>query len=380
MENGISVIVPVYNVRQYLPQCIESIQRNTFREIELILVDDGSTDGSGDVCEAYAREDNRIRVFHQKNKGPIAARRKGVEASRYAYVTFADADDFIAPVSYALAAPLMQNGVDIVIFGIIRYTDETAQKKEACIFSEGVYGEKEIAERIWPVMIWDSGTGRCGIDPALWNKIVKRELAVLAYQTLTEDGFHYGEDVAVVYPMLKAARTIAIKDAAWYFHRQRTGGAVAGYLAEEAYFDKLYLLYRHLMRVLGDDLQMARQIEAFYMHSVALRRRVFGDVTEQIRHLFPFDRVEKGERIVLYGAGVVGRSYMEQLRKTSYCRVALWVDQNYEKLRPRLPVSSIAEICSASYDRIVIAIENEQVRAAVTARLAQMGVCAAQIV
>lgn len=103
MENGISVIVPVYNVRQYLPQCIESIRRNTFREIELILVDDGSTDGSGDVCEAYAGADNRIRVFHQKNKGPIAARRKGVEASRYAYVTFADADDFIAPVSYALA-------------------------------------------------------------------------------------------------------------------------------------------------------------------------------------------------------------------------------------------------------------------------------------
>ena len=99
-EGKITVIVPVYNAEPYLPQCIESILRQTYPNLQIILVDDGSTDGSGMICDKYAGMDGRIEVYHTENRGLVAARKLGIRCSTGKYVGFVDADDYIDPEMY----------------------------------------------------------------------------------------------------------------------------------------------------------------------------------------------------------------------------------------------------------------------------------------
>ncbi|MBD5454954.1 MAG: glycosyltransferase [Lachnospiraceae bacterium] len=107
----ISVIVPVYNTVEYLPRCVDSIRRQTYRNLEIILVDDGSTDTSGAMAEKFALEDKRVRVFHKENGGSSSARNLGIEKARGDYIGFVDSDDYIEPEMYErlLSVALSEN-------------------------------------------------------------------------------------------------------------------------------------------------------------------------------------------------------------------------------------------------------------------------------
>ena len=100
MKDVISVVVPVYNVSAYLPECLDSILSQDYEKLEVILIDDGSTDDSGTICDAYAQRDSRIRVIHQKNGGAAAAKNAGLRAAAGEYLSFADSDDFLEPNVY----------------------------------------------------------------------------------------------------------------------------------------------------------------------------------------------------------------------------------------------------------------------------------------
>lgn len=95
MEELISVIVPVYNVEAYIEECLHSLREQTYKNLQIILVDDGSTDKSGNLCDAYAAKDSRFFVIHQKNKGVLAARNAGIEKARGSFIGFVDGDDWI---------------------------------------------------------------------------------------------------------------------------------------------------------------------------------------------------------------------------------------------------------------------------------------------
>ena len=99
-QTKLSIIVPIYNVAPYLISCIDSILCQTFKDYELILVDDGSTDGSEKICDLYSQKDNRIRVIHQRNKGLSGARNTGIEMAIGKYIAFVDSDDYIHPLMY----------------------------------------------------------------------------------------------------------------------------------------------------------------------------------------------------------------------------------------------------------------------------------------
>ena len=122
MKDLISVIVPVYNVEKYIGKCVESIERQTYDNLEIILVDDGSTDTSGLICEELARKDKRIRVFHQDNKGLSEARNKGLEKAKGEYIGFVDADDVIYSKMYEkLYETLIISESDFSVTGIVKY-------------------------------------------------------------------------------------------------------------------------------------------------------------------------------------------------------------------------------------------------------------------
>lgn len=115
MEPLISVIVPVYNAEKYLNECIRSILNQTLKNVELLLVDDGSTDHSGEICDRYAKQNRRIRVFHKKNQGVTSARRIGVASAKGKYICFVDADDTLKDNALETLMEKMTNNIDVVI-------------------------------------------------------------------------------------------------------------------------------------------------------------------------------------------------------------------------------------------------------------------------
>jgi glycosyltransferase involved in cell wall biosynthesis len=117
MTGLISVILPVYNVEKYLEDCLDSLLRQTYRNIELIIIDDGSTDGSGKICDAFAVRDERIRVFHKRNEGVSAARNKGIEEACGKWIYFCDSDDTVSEDCIRLLASNVSGDIDLVEAG-----------------------------------------------------------------------------------------------------------------------------------------------------------------------------------------------------------------------------------------------------------------------
>ena len=133
----ISVIVPVYNVEEYLEECLESIRQQTFTDIEVILVNDGSTDGSREICEQYCEKDSRFRLINQENQGQSVARNRGVKESVGQYIMFVDSDDVINTSVLEVLLPYMKMDVDIVECRMTRNKEEFYLNKISTIVFEG---------------------------------------------------------------------------------------------------------------------------------------------------------------------------------------------------------------------------------------------------
>jgi len=133
----ISIIIPIYNVAPYLPRCIDSILRQTHTNIEVILVNDGSTDASGNICDEYARMDGRVQVIHQKNSGVSAARNTGIDAASGEWFGFIDSDDWIEPQMYEKLwqTATVNNGL-VSFCGTVIHLNDTEEGKQYCIFPD----------------------------------------------------------------------------------------------------------------------------------------------------------------------------------------------------------------------------------------------------
>ena len=133
----ISIIVPVYNVESYLKECLESIRQQTFTDIEVILVNDGSTDGSREICERYCEKDIRFRLINQENQGQSVARNRGVKESVGQFIMFVDSDDVINTNVLEVLLPYMKTDVDIVECRMTRKKEEFFLNKTSTIVFEG---------------------------------------------------------------------------------------------------------------------------------------------------------------------------------------------------------------------------------------------------
>lgn len=181
----ISVIVPVYNILQYLPRCVESICRQTYRNMEIILVDDGSTDGTGQLCDRLAEQDNRILVFHKENGGSSSARNLGIAHAKGSYLGFIDSDDYIEPDMYEqLMSAIQRYGTEIAQVGRDEIDEEGNRLPNVCHPPETEICEQP--EDFMRELLMHRG------DCSFCTKLVKRELfeiAVFPMGVLNED-FH----------------------------------------------------------------------------------------------------------------------------------------------------------------------------------------------
>lgn len=376
----LSVVVPVYNVKKYLRQCIESILDQSFKNIELILIDDGSTDGSDMLCDEYVYKDKRVKVFHNEHNGPLSSRKMGVEKSTGEYITFVDADDFVCERSFELAQSDMNNGIDVISFDIMRYFEKDRIRVDRDLFEEGIYSAKKIEAMIYPTMIWDEKKESFGLDPALCNKVFKQDLLKEQYQTdIGVESFHYGEDVAIIYPLMLRANTLSVHHEAYYYHRQREAGCIAHYIADDKFFDKLYFLYRHLVHIFAGKDIFQKQIDLFYLYSVMLKGRQYGKPWHYFNRIFPFDKVPAGKKVVLYGAGEVGKLYRDQVQAIDYCSLVLWVDKNYANLKDG-NVTSPENIFQCDFDYIVVAVAYKQSAEEIVAWMRMNGIPETKII
>lgn len=169
---SISIIIPVYNVEQYLVRCLDSILNQTYRNWELILVNDGSTDNSGLICNQYVQSDSRIRVIHQPNEGVSAARNKGLDVATGDYISFIDPDDFIEAEMYSMLNDyLSEIKIDIVRFGAYRDGDVLNW-----LPFEGYYEGRRLDKEVVLPMIGSDHFGGMFILGVLWMHLFKRGL------------------------------------------------------------------------------------------------------------------------------------------------------------------------------------------------------------
>ena len=203
----ISIIVPVYKVEPYLRKCLDSIVNQTYENLEIILVDDGSPDSCGAICDEYAARDERIRVIHQPNGGLSAARNRGLEAAAGDYVAFVDSDDWVEPDMYGyLLSGAEQVGADIAVCGIF---EELPDRQVCRHWQEAETFDTEGAlEQLFL---------RKKYSHSAWDKLYRRTLF---------DGVRFPEgrnfeDIATTYRVFEKARTVQLMPEAKYHYLQR---------------------------------------------------------------------------------------------------------------------------------------------------------------
>ena len=248
----LSVIVPVYNTEKYLRECVDSILAQTFEDFELILVNDGSTDGSGAICDEYAAKDPRIQVIHQKNGGITVARKSGVRVAQGEYVTFVDSDDWIDKNMYHTM--LARESADIVICNIFRATNEGLFEIKCCVDS-GEYDKQKLLDRFYPVMLFDYERCQPAVHPSLCNKLIRSEIIRNVINNVA-DGITYGEDALCSYACMLDAENIHMIDRGLYYYRENLQSVCNVY--NKKMFSKLILLGTELERQFAErnfDLQ-----------------------------------------------------------------------------------------------------------------------------
>lgn len=258
-----SIVVPVYNVERFLDKCVRSILEQTYAKFELILVDDGSTDGSGQMCDQYEKEDYRIVTIHKANGGLVSARKAGVSVAKGEYAVCVDSDDWIDKGHLQELARIADDcSPDIICFG---YYEMSEGKKSFIVpFRKGLYKKDDLKKEIYPQLI---RTGSAtAFPPTIWAKAYKMDL-YRSEQLLVDDRIKIGEDAACTIPCMLRANSVYITDKALYYYRRNNASMTKS--KKPFSWDVPELIELHLRkRVETDEAELQQQISRRTVHAL----------------------------------------------------------------------------------------------------------------
>lgn len=355
----VSIIVPIYNIESYIAQCIGSIINQTYKNIEIVLVNDGSTDKSGEICDLYANMDKRIHVIHTQNDGLIVARKRGVEYANGDYILFIDGDDWIDEnmVSSLLNYAILNN-VDIVTSGCIReYRNSSAEYFDSV--REGEYITREEMAYLYKNIIFFENTTEWGILPFIVTKLIRSDIAHEVYLDIPME-IKMGEDMAGTLPCLVRAHRIFVIHKAFYHYRQREDSI--NHSSDMNYYKKINNLYLFLLKTIKGSICEAvlkKQIDAYLVFMLIRGVNYHFDLLDEVKlptYLLPQIDFPKDCRIVLYGAGRVGESYYRQIIRNQDVSLIAWVDQKYENYA-QWDVKNPNILKNIEFDIIIIAVK-----------------------
>lgn len=359
----ISIVVPIYDVDQYLEKCVYSIINQSYKNIEIILVNDGSNDNSSEICDFFSKIDNRVKVIHKKNGGLVSARKAGVAIATGDYILNVDGDDWIEEdrVKVLVTEGIMPYEADMVYLAGHRKDFEG----DSFLISSDIpiktfYGD-EIQMQVFPLLFDTKEIFRARVSEAIWAWGIKREL-LQKMQRLIDDRIVTGEDIICCWFCLLSAESVTLVKNSSYHYVQRTSSI--SYRAVTAMGNnhlQMKIWYQQFKKFLDNHniLNGVYQIFIGMVIRTIMQANYELLLKQNSDYLYPFPKVRKGSKIVVYGAGKIGYSLVKNLDKIKDYSIMLWVDGNIN--RPALPgykICSLQDVAYVDYDFIVVAVQN----------------------
>lgn len=353
----ISVIIPVYNTEQYLEKCINSVLEQTYQDMEIICIDDGSTDNSGMILDRYAEKDRRIKVIHQKNQGLVLARKAGLRYATGKYISHIDSDDWLEITMYEQMIKMAEKyDTDAVccnyydVKGTTKYVVDTTAR-------EGLLDSETVGRLICQNLYDIKKTSRI-LNWTFWTYLFRRKI-LEQYQMNVTDWLETCEDLSCIWPFLVNAKRIYVLKTPLYNYRIREESS------SRKRNSKCIEQVMEAHRIISEAFQ--RKNNSSYLSMIA--NNAFFDIIHLMSEkyfygesgrfcLFPYEKIPTSSKIILYGAGYVGKSYYKQLQENQYCKIVLWVDQEYRNISNQsYHVDSPEKIINYKYDYILIAVQ-----------------------
>lgn len=347
----ISVIIPVYNVEPYIKRCLDSIITQTYKNLEIILVDDGSTDKSGKICDEYASIDSRIKVIHKKNGGIVSARKCGVLNATGEYITDVDSDDWIEINAYAyIVEKLNQYNPDMLVLGYQKeyrngFTQKYKQKIQNGMY-QGARIRNEFEQSVRETIFFCNP-----IDMILCNKVIRTELRKI-HQTTAPDIVNRGEDDAVVFPCLLDSGSVYVDSKCFYHYCVRESSALWNDKNED--YQHFLVLSNHLIKIYSNikNRNIIKQdyllYQLFYQLMLCNPERLINKSTCMI-----YPQIKSYDNIIVYGKGVFANRLIKRINELHFCNIIDNID--------KLDIDKIRSINADSYNFIVIAILNSEI-------------------
>ena len=214
MESLVSIIVPIYNTQKYLDQCVTSILSQTYRNLQIILVDDGSPDNCGKICDEYAKKDSRIKVIHKQNGGLSDARNVAIDIAKGEYIAFVDSDDCVAKNIYeVLYKNLKENKADISIANYYRFENEEEIVEASQEEKVTVYNRDEMFEHMYDDYL---------LTVVAWNKLYNKKL----FSKLRYPKNKVIEDAAIIHYLIDQSTNIVMTNLQLYYYYQRENSII----------------------------------------------------------------------------------------------------------------------------------------------------------
>ena len=346
MDELISIVVPIYNGERYLTECLDSLRAQEYQRIEIILVDDGSSDGTAEICRRYVADDQRFRYIYQENGGQNAARKTGVEHAAGDWVMFVDADDFVT-ADYCSSFLNLQHetGAD-VIFGICQRYQDGKYGRKSKLLSGVLSGEKVLENIILPRPFETNLSG------ALFSVLYQKNIIQNALMAV-DLRIRFGEDWACTIYSLRQAQQVAFLPKVVYFYRQAESSCCHTH-TKSVVLDQKKLRYflLHTIAGLKNELVIRHQINWLVVNNLLLGGyEYFSDFPG----LYPFGEIASGKRVAIYGAGVFGEELHDKFPQSLV--LAGWVDRQSAYYRSLgKPVSPVEDLQEMAFDYLVIAV------------------------
>lgn len=288
MESKIflSVIIPAYNTEKYIEKCLLSICNQTFKDIEIIVIDDGSKDNTGKICDDIAQRDSRIIVKHEKNSGVVSSRKKGSFLAKGDYITFVDSDDWIESDYYEKvynAIVQSKEKIDCVITELYEWNYKQSDKLiEYTQIDYGIYDKKGIQEYIVPNMMCDNYSFRQKVSPTLYTKVMRRELLIQNIKNCDEM-ITLGDDAAVSYFVIFDSNAVIVLNYAGYNYRDTPMSMTKA--SDIIYYERLEHFYNYIELCIkeknANSIQTQYDLYALYLFWRQLKIDILNDKLKQ---------------------------------------------------------------------------------------------------
>lgn len=360
----VSIIVPIYNVEAELRKCVSSILAQTYKDIEVILVDDGSPDNCGAICDEYASKDNRVVVIHKENGGLVNARKSGLEKSTGRFISYVDGDDWIEEdFIQSLVDCQKKYDVDMVAAGFSKDIGNISDD-HANVIPTGFYDKQKMIAEVYPRMICAGPYFYFGICSYVWNKLFKREL-LWDSQMAVDPRISVGEDTSVVFSVLLKSNSLYISDNASYHYYQKAFSMLKSMDSLEKEKEKVRWLNDYLVESLKDapaEYNLMGQIER-YIDSLRIIR--YGETKNSQNRIFD---VVPTDRIAIFNSGIVGQNIYSIFVSKKLATITGWFDKDAEFYQEQgLNVQNFSEIPNTEFDKIIIAnLDEKSIQKAMT--------------